>query len=112
MNQLPSEPRPAVHTNGDEVTVHVRRGYHPDTIVARAGRSLRITFRREESSPCSERVIFPGFDVAALLPRGEDVTLELRPDEAGEYGFTCSGPRCCVGRLIVTPDSQESAGSP
>ena len=112
MNRLLFELRSAVHMSSDDVTVHVRRGYHPDTIVARVGRPLRITFRREKSSPCSERVIFADFDLAAVLPRGEDVTVELRPDEAGEYGFTCSGRHCCVGRLTVTPDSQESAGSP
>ena len=95
----------------DDVRVRVQHGYHPDTVLTQAGQRLRITFRREETSPCSESVCFADFDVVADLPQGQDVTIELRPEEAGEYDFTCTGRRCCVGRLVVTPAAQEPAGA-
>lgn len=80
--------------------VRVRRGYHPDTVYGRAGEPLRIVFRREESAVCSEQVVFPEFGKSAMLPPYEDVTVELEPERAGEYEFTCQ-MGMLHGRLIV-----------
>ena len=110
MKPHPRELTSSVHPSGDAVVVRVSHGYHPDTVLTPSGRPLRITFRREESSPCSERVFFADFEVVAVLPEGQDVTVELPPSDAGEYGFTCAGRRCCVGRVIVTPAAGEPAG--
>lgn len=101
--------RPSASASSADVWVQVRGGYSPDTVFAQAGKPLRIGFRREEASRCSERVVFPGFDVAADLPQGQDVTVELVPERAGEYGFEC-GMGMLRGRLVVTPPAQESAG--
>ena len=112
MSQRPVEQTPSIPPNAGEAMVRVQRGYHPAVVVARAGQPLRITFRREETSPCSERVVFSDFEVTAVLPQGQDVTIALRPAEPGEYEFTCSGQRCCVGRLVVVSNGQDPAGSP
>ena len=80
--------------------VEVRGGFQPDTIVTRAGRPLRLTFNRHESWPCSDRVVFPDFGVAAELPPHEDVIVELLPEVPGEYRFTCGAGRL-DGSLIV-----------
>ena len=85
-----------------ETSIRVKDGFHPDTVRAVAGRPVRITFRREETSPCSERVIFPAFGEARALPPGEDVTVELLPERAGELEFTCE-MGMLRGRLIVDP---------
>jgi len=78
------------HTDGvREVSVRVRGGYEPDTIYAEAGQPLRLVFRREESSPCSEQVVFPALGKSAMLPAYQDVSVELQPEQAGEYEFTC-----------------------
>ena len=69
--------------------VRVRSGYEPDTIYGRAGEPVRIVFRREETAPCSERVVFPAFGKSAMLPPYQDVLVELLPSEPGEYEFTC-----------------------
>lgn len=69
--------------------VRVRGGYHPDTIYARVGEPLRLTFRREETAPCSERVVFPDLGKSAMLPAYQDVTIELKLERAGVYEFTC-----------------------
>jgi len=46
-------------------------------------------FTRLESLACSEKVLFPDFNQNALLPEGEQITLEFTPDKAGEYSFQC-----------------------
>lgn len=91
----------------DEVRVLVRGGYQPATIFARAGRPLRIVFRREENAFCSERVIFPAFGKSAMLPPHEDITVELLPERPGEYEFTCQ-LGMLHGTLIVSGDAAAS----
>ena len=54
-----------------EVAITVKGGYSPDVIVVRKGRPVRLTFTRQESSACSEKVLFPDFNQNALLPEGE-----------------------------------------
>ena len=67
----------------------VRGGYRPDTIYALVGEPLRLTFRREETAPCSERVVFADLGKSAMLPAYQDVTIELTLDRAGVHEFTC-----------------------
>jgi len=103
-----SSPRAAVATllagGGQEARVYIRGAYEPDTIIARAGRPLRLTFRREETASCSERVVFPAFGKSVMLPPFRNVTVDLGPVEAGEYEFTCQ-LGMLRGRLIVSPDA-------
>lgn len=76
-------------TGEQEVLVVVKGGYSPDRIVARAGAPIRLTFRRDESGACSERVVFPDFRKSATLPEGKLVEIQLPATAAGEYGFQC-----------------------
>ncbi len=77
-------------TNAREIEVWVQGGYFPDMIYSKVGEPLRILFRREESSACSEQVVFPAFGKSATLPEGQQVAVELHPSEPGTYGFTCA----------------------
>lgn len=92
--------RSKLRDSADGATVRVRGGYHPDLIVVAAREPARITFRREETSPCSEQVVFPAFGKTATLPAGKDVVVELQAAEPGEYGFTC-GMGMLRGTLVV-----------
>ena len=93
--------RVAVSESGaQEVAVTVKGGYTPDVIVVQKGRPVRFTFTRHESSACSEKVLFPDFNQSAMLPEGEQVTVEFTPDKAGEYGFQCQ-MGMLRGKLIV-----------
>ncbi len=83
-----------------EVAVTVKGGYTPDVIVVKAGQKLRLRFTRQESVSCSERVLFPDFNQNALLPEGQEVTLEFTPEKPGEYGFQCQ-MGMFRGKLIV-----------
>jgi plastocyanin domain-containing protein len=83
-----------------EVAVIVKGGYTPDVIVVKAGQPVRLTFTRQESSACSEEVLFPDFNKSSLLPEGQPVTLEFTPETSGEYGFQCK-MGMLRGKLIV-----------
>ena len=85
-----------------QVRVLVAGGYTPSTVRAEAGIPLRLVFRREESSPCSEQVVFPALGKSAMLPKGKNVVVDLEPAEPGEYAFTCA-MGMLHGRLIVEP---------
>ncbi len=83
-----------------EAMILVKGGYTPDTIVVRAGKPVRLNFRREETASCSDKVVFADFDKSAELPTGETVVVELLPKEPGEYAFACP-MGMFRGRLIV-----------
>ncbi len=72
-----------------EVAVTVKGGYTPDIIVVKAGQPVRLRFTRQESSACTETVLFPDFNKSAKLPEGQEVSVELTPDKTGEFGFQC-----------------------
>ena len=96
-----AQTRLAISTSGmQEVAITVKGGYTPDVIVVQKGRPVRLTFTRQESAACSEKVLFPDFNQNALLPEGEQVTLEFTPDKAGEFGFQCQ-MGMLRGKLIV-----------
>ena len=82
--------RAALTTGGyQEQMILVKGGYTPDTIIVERGRPVRLVFQREETSPCSEQVVFADFKKVAQLPEGKPVAVELMPTESGEYPFTC-----------------------
>lgn len=85
-----------------EVNVTVKGGYAPDTIVVQQGRPVRLNFYRDETTSCSEQVVFGDFGIARDLPAYQTTPVEFTPDKAGEFVFTC-GMNMLRGRLIVRP---------
>jgi plastocyanin domain-containing protein len=83
-----------------EAMILVKGAYTPDVIVVEHGKPVRLTFRREETTACSEKVLFPDFNRSAELPEGELVPVEFTPQDPGEYEFTC-GMGMLRGKLIV-----------
>ena len=93
--------RAAMTSSGyQEAMVLVKGGYTPDVIVVEHGKPVRLTFRREETAPCSEMVVFGDFGKSATLPAGQAVAVEFIPEKAGEYEFTCQ-MGMLRGKLIV-----------
>lgn len=87
-------------TGVQEVDVTVKGGYAPDTIVVKQGRPVRLNFYRDETSACSEQVVFGDFGVVRDLPAFKTTPVEFTPDKAGEFVFTC-GMNMLRGKLIV-----------
>ncbi|HMN26772.1 MAG TPA: cupredoxin domain-containing protein [Caldilineaceae bacterium] len=83
-----------------EAAITVKGGYTPDVIVVKRGKRVRLHFNRQESSLCSELVIFDKINQSAKLPEGETVTIEFTPQEKGEIPFQCQ-MGMLRGKLIV-----------
>lgn len=83
-----------------EVTVRVQGGYEPANVRVKRGSPVRLVFDRQETSGCSEEVVFPEFGVRKFLPAHQKTVVELTPESAGSYEFTC-GMGMLRGRLTV-----------
>lgn len=95
---------PAGAANGSsaipEVTIAVKGGYSPATIQATAGERVRLVFDRQETSPCSEEIVFPDLGIRKFLPAFQKTAVEVTPPTPGRYEFTC-GMSMLHGALIA-----------
>jgi plastocyanin domain-containing protein len=80
--------------------VTVKGGYAPDRLVVKRGRPVRIEFDRQESSSCSDTVVFGDFGISRPLPAFRTTAVQFTPEKAGTYEFTC-GMNMIRGQLIV-----------
>lgn len=76
-------------TGPAEVHITVRGGYDPATVRVQAGRPVRLVFERQETSGCSEEVVFPAFGIRKFLPTGQPTVVEITPPAPGRYEFMC-----------------------
>jgi plastocyanin domain-containing protein len=83
-----------------DVTVRVHGGYEPATIRVKAGVPVRLHFDRQETSSCSEEIVFPDFGVRRFLPAFQETVVEVTPPAPGTYAFTC-GMSMLHGRLVA-----------
>ena len=51
-----------------EAMILVKGGYTPDSIVVRAGKPVRLNFKREDTAECSDKVMVADFNKSADLP--------------------------------------------
>lgn len=86
-----------------EIKVTVRGGYSPEVIVVKKGVPVRLNFYRDETSSCSEQVIFGDFGIVRDLPAFKITPIEFTPEKAGEFIFAC-GMNMLRGKLIVEPN--------
>lgn len=81
--------------------ITVEGGYQPNVIRVTRGTPVRLVFTRQESSMCSEMVVFDGIDRSAHLPEGEPVTIDFTPTTVGEIPFHCQ-MSMLRGTVVVT----------
>ncbi len=79
----------ATGTGMAEVRIAVRGGYEPATVRVKAGAPVRLVFDRQETSGCSEEVVFPAFGIRKFLPTGTPTPIEITPPAPGRYEFMC-----------------------
>ncbi|MBA2494695.1 MAG: cupredoxin domain-containing protein [Acidobacteria bacterium] len=83
-----------------EIKVTVKGGYSPDIIVVKKDIPVRLNFYRDETSSCSEQVVFGDFGIARDLPAFKTTPIEFTPEKEGEFTFAC-GMNMLRGKLIV-----------
>ncbi|MFL6198757.1 MAG: cupredoxin domain-containing protein [Thermoanaerobaculia bacterium] len=83
-----------------EVTITVQGGYEPAEVHLKKGVPARLVFDRRETSSCSEEVVIPDFGIRQFLPAFQKTAVELKPQSAGSFEFTC-GMSMLRGRLVV-----------
>ncbi|HMQ02743.1 MAG TPA: cupredoxin domain-containing protein [Pyrinomonadaceae bacterium] len=83
-----------------EIKVTVKGGYSPDVIVVRKDIPVRLNFYRDETSSCSEQVVFGDFGIVRDLPAYKTTPIEFTPEKAGDFTFAC-GMNMLRGKLIV-----------
>ncbi len=86
-----------------QVKITVKGGYSPDVVVVKQNVPVRLDFYRDETSSCSDEVVFGDFGISRALPAFKTTSIEFTPDKAGEFTFTC-GMRMLRGKLIVEPE--------
>jgi len=87
-------------TGPQHVDILVKGGYEPSTIRVAAGRPVELTFDRQETSSCSEEVVFSDFGIRKFLPAHEKTSVTFTPQKPGTYEFTC-GMSMLHGRVIA-----------
>lgn len=88
-------------STGDlKVDIVVDGGYIPSVISVPKGKTTKITFIRNDSSSCLEEVVLGDFKIKKFLPLNKRVTIEIKPEEEGEYSFSC-GMNMYHGKIVV-----------
>ena len=68
---------PAGAAAAGPVTILVKGGYVPGTVRVKAGTPVQLVFDRQETSSCSEEVVFPDFGIRRFLPAHQQTTVEI-----------------------------------
>lgn len=92
----------AVSTSGgvQQVDITVKGGYSPDVIEVKQGQPVQLNFYRDEENSCSEELLMPDFRIRRDLPAFQTTLVELLPQQAGRFEFTC-GMGMLRGALVV-----------
>ncbi len=80
--------------------ITVKGGYTPDTVVVKKGVPVEIEFYRDETSSCTEDVVFGDFNVSRKLPAFKTTIVRLMPEHEGTFTFNC-GMNMVRGKLVV-----------
>jgi plastocyanin domain-containing protein len=87
----PGDAKPARKPSSvQEIRIVVKDGYDPSTVFVEAGRPVRLLFYRDETAPCSERVVFGTLGIDVALPAFETTAVGFTPAEPGDYAFRCA----------------------
>ncbi len=78
----------------------VQGGYSASAILVKAGAPVRLLFDRQETSGCTEEVVFGDFGVRTYLPAHRTTAVTVTPPRPGVYKFTC-GMSMMRGKLVA-----------
>lgn len=78
-----------VEVTSDSIDITVSGGYRPEVISIPKGKTTTVNFLRKDPSSCLEEVVLSDFKVRKYLPLNKKVSIELTPQKAGEFAFSC-----------------------
>lgn len=84
----------------NQVDITVSGGYSPEVISIPKGKPTKINFLRTDPSDCLSEVVLSDFKIRRDLSMNKKVSIEITPQEAGEYKFTC-GMNMYHGKIVV-----------
>lgn len=84
----------------DAVDITVSGGYSPETVVVPAGKTTKLNFTRTDPNECLAEVVLGDFKIKKELPLNKKVTVEIKPEKPGEYGYAC-GMNMYHGKIVV-----------
>lgn len=84
----------------DEIDIKVSGGYSPEVISIPRGKLTKINFLRTDPTECLSEVILGDFKIRKQLPLNQKISIEITPQKAGEFKFTC-GMNMYHGKIIV-----------
>lgn len=84
----------------ESVDITVDGGYQPEVISIPQGKPTKLNFIRKDPSSCLEEVILGDFKIRKFLPLNQKVTIEIKPQEKGEYDYAC-GMNMFHGKIRV-----------
>lgn len=102
--------RGTVSTQMQEVVITVLGGYDPESVILVQGMPAKLRFQRDEDAECSEELVIPDFNIKRTLPSFKTTTIDLQPDDLGEFPFHC-GMGTMKGRIVVVASDKESGAS-
>ena len=82
------------------IDIIVDGGYSPDIISVPKGKITKINFTRRDPTDCLSEVVLPDFKIKKYLPLNQKVTVEITPQQVGEFGYACS-MNMYHGKIIV-----------
>ena len=83
-----------------EIRIDIKEEYVPSQVLVEKGKPLRMVFRRNDDSSCTEYVVFEDFKIKKKLAPFQETVVELKPDREGEFPFLC-GMGMLHGKLVV-----------
>ena len=83
-----------------EIKIDIKGEYVPSEVLVSKGKPLKMIFKRNDDSSCTEYVIFEDFRIKQKLEPFKETVLELKPDRDGEFPFVC-GMGMLHGKLVV-----------
>ena len=82
------------------IDVIVEGGYNPNVISIPKGKTTKINVIRKDPTSCLEEVVLGDFKVRKYLPLNQKISIELTPQQTGEFGYAC-GMNMYHGKIIV-----------
>lgn len=84
----------------NDIDITVSGGYSPEVISIPKGKLTKINFIRTDPTECLSEVVLSDFKIKKQLPLNQKVAVEITPQKAGEYTYSCS-MNMYHGKIIV-----------